>query len=287
MTAQSHQHWTADPRHLLRAGEGFRLADVDPDSKPGYDVGKKLGQADLASGVEELDALQERLFAQSRLEEDTPAVLLVLQAMDSAGKGGIVRHVVGSVDPQGVSLAAFKKPTPEELAHDFLWRIEKHVPAPGFIGVFDRSHYEDVLVGKVRSLADDAEIERRYGAIVDFEKRLTDAGIRVVKVMLHISPDEQKERLMERLDRADKHWKYNPGDVDERELWPAYMDAYQALFERTSTPNAPWYVIPANAKWYARVAVQALLLDALEDIDPQWPVAEFDVDAEKARLAAS
>ncbi len=287
MTATSQQHWTGDPAELLRAGQGFALADVDPDATPGYAAGKKAGQADLDAGADELDDLQERLFAQSRLQDDTPSVLLVLQAMDSAGKGGIVRHVVGSVDPQGVSLVAFKKPTPEELAHDFLWRIEKHVPAAGFIGVFDRSHYEDVLIGKVRALADDDEIERRYGAIVDFEKGLTDAGVRIVKVMLHISPDEQKARLTERLDRADKHWKYNPGDVDERQLWPAYMAAYQTVFERTSTANAPWFVVPGNKKWYARLAVQALLLDALEGIDPQWPTADFDIEAEKARLAAT
>ena len=287
MTAKSQKHWTGDPADLLRVGEGFRLADVDPDAKPGYTKGKKRGAEDLAAGADELDELQERLFAQSRVVDDTPAVLLVLQAMDTAGKGGIVRHVIGSVDPQGVSLVAFKKPTAEELSHDFLWRIEKHVPHPGFIGVFDRSHYEDVLIGRVRHLADDAEIERRYGAIVDFEKRLTDRGVRIVKVMLHISPDEQKERLAERLDRPDKHWKYNPGDVDERELWPQYMNAYQTVFERTSTPNAPWYVVPADAKWYARLAVQALLLDALEEIDPQWPAADFDVALEKRRLAAT
>lgn len=287
MTAKSQVHWTDDPADLLRVGPGFRLADVDPAARPGYGGGKKQGRQDLADGADQLDELQERLYAQSRVVEDTPAVLLVLQAMDSAGKGGIVRHVVGSVDPQGVSLVAFKKPTPEELAHDFLWRIEKHVPRPGFIGVFDRSHYEDVLIGRVRGLASPEEIERRYGAIVDFEKRLTDAGTRIVKVMLHISRDEQKARLMERLDRPDKNWKYNPGDVDERELWPDYMAAYQTVFERTSTPHAPWYVIPANAKWYARIAVQALLLDALEDIDPRWPAADYDVAAEKARLAAT
>ncbi len=287
MTAKSHLNWTDDPADLLRVGEGFRLADVDPDSKPGYSGGKKHGAVDLAAGVDALDELQERLYAESRAEATQASVLLVLQAMDSAGKGGIIRHVVGSVDPQGVSLTAFKKPTAEELAHDFLWRIEKAVPEAGFIGVFDRSHYEDVLIGRVRSLAPEEEIERRYGAINDFEKRLTDAGTRVVKVMLHISPDEQKARLMERLDRADKHWKYNPGDVDERQLWPAYMDAYQTVFDRTSTPHAPWHVIPANSKWFARLAVQALLLAALEDIDPQWPTATFDVAAEKGRLAAT
>ena len=287
MTAKSQMHWTGDPADLLRADEGFRLADVDPDAKPGYTEGKSRGQEDLDAGADELDELQERLYAQSRVVDGSPAVLLVLQGMDTAGKGGIVRHVIGAVDPQGVSLAAFKKPTPEELAHDFLWRVEKRVPEPGFIGVFDRSHYEDVLIGRVRHLADDAEIERRYGAINAFEKGLVDRGIRIVKVMLHISSDEQKARLAERLDRPDKYWKYNPADVDERALWPQYMDAYQTVFERTSTPNAPWYVVPANAKWYARLAVQALLLDALEEIDPQWPAAHFDVAVEKARLAAS
>ena len=287
MTAISQKHWTGDPAQLLRVREGFRLTDVDPESTPGFTGGKKHGAKDLASGVEELDELQERLFAESRSGQTDARVLLVLQAMDSAGKGGIIRHVVGSVDPQGISLTAFKKPTKAELAHDFLWRIEKRVPEPGFIGVFDRSHYEDVLIGKVREFAPPEEIERRYGAINDFEKRLTDAGTRVVKIMLHISPEEQRERLEERLDRPDKHWKYNPGDVDERARWPKYMDAFQVMFERTSTDYAPWHVIPANRKWFARLAVQALLLETLEQIDPQWPVATYDIAAEKARLAAA
>ncbi|WP_442576825.1 PPK2 family polyphosphate kinase [Microbacterium sp. F51-2R] len=287
MTAKSQKNWTGDPSELLRVGEGFRLADIDPSSTPGYDGDKKDGQDDLESGADELDEYQERLYAESRSEATNASVLLVLQAMDSAGKGGIIRHVVGSVDPQGISLTAFKKPTKTELAHDFLWRIEKKLPEPGYIGVFDRSHYEDVLIGRVRSLAEPEEIERRYAAINEFEKRISDQGTRIVKVMLHISNEEQRERLMERLDRPDKHWKYNPGDVDERLLWPKYMDAYQVVFERTSTPWAPWYVVPANSKWYARIAVQALLLDALERIDPRWPAATYDVEAEKARLAAS
>ena len=275
--------WT----QTLRVDGGFRLADLDPDSKPGYDHGKSRGVSDLAAGLADLNVLQERLFAESRAGVAKDAVLLVLQAMDSAGKGGIVRHVVGGVDPQGVALAAFKAPTAEEREHDFLWRIEKRLPEPGFIGVFDRSHYEDVLIGRVRELAPPDEIERRYDAINEFEARVAASGTRIVKVMLHISPEEQKSRLMERLERPDKHWKYNPGDVDERMLWPQYMEAYQTVFERTSTKAAPWHVIPANAKWYARLAVQELLLAALEDIDPQWPAADFDVEAEKKRLAAS
>ncbi|MCK2037756.1 polyphosphate kinase 2 family protein [Microbacterium sp. SSW1-49] len=272
---------------ILRVDEGFRLADVDPESTPGYEHGKAQGALDLEKGLGSLNTLQERLFAESRAGVAQDAVLLVLQAMDSAGKGGIVRHVVGGVDPQGVALAAFKAPTPEEREHDFLWRIEKRLPEPGFIGVFDRSHYEDVLIGKVRALADASEIERRYEAINAFEAQVAASGVRIIKVMLHISPDEQKARLRERLERPDKHWKYNPGDVDERLLWPQYMEAYQTAFDRTSTEVAPWHVIPANSKWYARLAVQELLLAVLEDIDPQWPVAEFDVEAEKKRLEAS
>ncbi|ALJ21461.1 polyphosphate kinase 2 family protein [Microbacterium sp. No. 7] len=287
MTAKSQKGWDGEPGELLRVREGFRLSDVDPDATPGYDGRKKHGQADLEAGEAQFDELQERLYAQSRVVPGSPSVLLVLQAMDTAGKGGIVRHVIGATDPQGIRLTAFKKPTPEELQHDFLWRIERALPGPGYIGVFDRSHYEDVLIGRVRALAPPEEIERRYDAINDFEKRVTDAGTRIVKVMLHISYEEQKTRLMERLERPEKHWKYNPGDVDERELWPAYMDAYQTVFERTSTAHAPWHVVPANAKWYARLAVQELLLEALEAIDPQWPAADFDVETEKARLAAT
>lgn len=272
---------------VLRVGEGFQLSAVDPDAKPGYGGDKAQGAADLAAGLDQLGQLQERLFAQNRVGVASDSVLLVLQAMDSAGKGGIVRHVVGGVDPQGVALTAFKAPTAEEREHDFLWRVEKRLPEPGFIGVFDRSHYEDVLIGKVRSLAAPEEIERRYDAINEFESKVAASGTRIIKVMLHISADEQKARLMERLERPEKHWKYNPGDVDERLKWNDYMAAYQTVFERTSTEIAPWYVIPANAKWYARLAVQELLLQALQGIDPQWPKADYDVEKEKARLAAS
>ena len=272
---------------ILRVGEGFQLSEVDPRSTPGYSGAKADGKRDLQVGLDELNELQERLFAESRVGATQDSVLLILQAMDSAGKGGIVRHVVGGVDPQGVALTAFKAPTDDERRHDFLWRIERRLPEPGFIGVFDRSHYEDVLIGRVRSLASAEEIERRYDAINAFEAEVAAAGTRIVKVMLHISPEEQKARLMERLERPDKHWKYNPGDVDERMLWDQYMAAYQTAFERTSTAQAPWHVVPADHKWYARLAVQELLLDALQQIDPQWPAADFDVEAEKKRLAAS
>ncbi|WP_309066754.1 polyphosphate kinase 2 family protein [Microbacterium sp.] len=279
--------WTALPTATLRVDAGFRLDDVDADATPGFEGDKATGKAELASRRKVLSDLQERLYAESRAGEAEDGVLLVLQAMDTAGKGGIIRHVVGGVDPQGIELAAFKAPTAEERAHDFLWRIEKRLPRPGFIGVFDRSHYEDVLIARVHALTDASEIERRYDAIVEFERTVVASGIRLIKVMLHISPDEQKKRLMERLERPDKHWKYNPGDVDERLRWPDYMAAYQTAIERTATPDAPWYVVPANSKWYARLVVQELLIAALEDIDPRWPAADFDVEAEKKRLAAS
>jgi len=276
--------WRGDVRAELQVLQGLRLGDIDPSTTPGYEGDKGAGARDLAKRAETLSDLQERLYAESRAGVARDSVLLILQGMDTSGKGGIVRHVLGAVDPQGVQLRSFGAPTTEELAHDFLWRIERRLPKRGFIGVFDRSHYEDVLVARVRRLADPAEIERRYGAINDFEARVAASGTRIVKVMLHISRDEQRERLQERLDRPDKHWKYNPGDLDDRALWREYREAYEIAFERTSTDVAPWYVVPADRKWYARLAVQELLIAALEGIDPQWPVADFDVEAEKKRL---
>ncbi|WP_309082183.1 polyphosphate kinase 2 family protein [Zhihengliuella sp.] len=274
------------PTTLLRAGAELDLGTVDPGSKPGYPGSKADGKATLKAMDPVLDDLQERLFAASRFGAED-RLLLILQGMDTAGKGGIVRHVIGAADPQGVHHHAFKAPTPEELEHDFLWRVEKQLPGRGIIGVFDRSHYEDVLVHRVRGLSPEAEIERRYGAIRDFEEQLVRSGTHVLKVMLHISPQEQRERLLERLDRPDKHWKFNPGDIDERALWGDYQRAYETAIRRTDTDSAPWFVVPADRKWYARVAVQQLLIDVLRRIDPQWPPAAFDVDEQRARLLAS
>ncbi|QKJ18546.1 PPK2 family polyphosphate kinase [Microbacterium hominis] len=287
MIANRQKNWSADVAEILRVRDGFVLSGVDPDATPGYEGKKRDGKDDLADGADLFCDYQERLFAASSSETTNGSVLLVLQAMDSAGKGGIVRHVVGSADPQGITVTAFKKPTAQELKHDFLWRIAKHAPEAGEIAVFDRSHYEDVLVARVRELAEPEEIERRYDAINAFEKELFDAGTRVVKVMLHISYEQQRDRLMARLETPEKHWKYNPGDVDERVLWPHYMSAFQAMFDRTSTAYAPWHVVPGNHKWYARLAVQELLLQAFADIDPQWPAADYDIELEKARLRES
>lgn len=277
------EFWIEDPSRLLRVGAGFDLRAVDPDAKPGTAARKAEGVAELARAAQELRGLQEKLFAQSRLGAPD-RLLVVLQAMDAAGKGGIVNHVFSQVEPYGLALSAFKAPTEEERAHDFLWRVEPRVPTPGMIGVFDRSHYEDVLIQRVRGFAPPEEIERRYGAIVDFERRLAEDGVRVVKIMLHISPEEQAERLLSRLDDPEKHWKYNPGDVDERELWAEYMEAFSIAIERTAAEHAPWYVVPANAKWYARAAVQRIVISELQRIDPQWPEADFDVAVERSRI---
>ncbi|GAB3033423.1 hypothetical protein GCM10011376_30800 [Nocardioides flavus (ex Wang et al. 2016)] len=270
----------------LRLPEGpVDLTAIDTDAAPGFDGAKADGREALAAMQPELADLQERLWAE-RTAGSARRVLLVLQGMDTSGKGGVLRHTIGLVDPQGVRITSFKAPTEEELAHDFLWRIEKGLPQAGYIGVFDRSHYEDVLIARVRGFADPDEIERRYGAINEFEARLVDDGFSIVKCMLHISAEEQKERLAERLANPEKHWKYNPGDLDERAHWPAYREAYEIALERTSTAAAPWHVVPADKKWFRNLAVGQVLLDTLRGLDLQWPVADFDVAAETARLAA-
>lgn len=278
--------WIADPADLLAVRPGFVLADVDSASTPGIAGNKKQGEAQLAAGSAQLNELQERLWAESQFGGKR-SLLLVIQGMDTSGKGGIVEHVVGGISPEGVRAFGFKKPTEEELQHDFLWRVRKRLPDHGFIGIFDRSHYEDVLVTRVRNLVEPEVIAERYSQINQFEAELISQGTSVVKVMLHISADEQKRRLADRLKRQDKQWKFNPADLDERELWPHYQAAYQAAFDRTSTPDAPWFVIPADRKWYARVAVQRLLLDTMNRPRLSWPTVDYDVEAEKKRLAAS
>lgn len=285
----------AEPLHrVLRArdedGAVRGPADVETDVSPAFGGDKAAGKTALATRATALADLQELLYAQSTREtgdEPIPSVLLVVQAMDTAGKGGIMSHVVGAMDPQGVQLKAFKAPTEEERKHDFLWRIRPHLPHPGYVGVFDRSHYEDVLVHRVRGLSPLEEVEKRYDLIREFEAEAVAAGIRIVKVMLHISKEEQRERLEARLDDPAKHWKFNPGDIDERQHWDAYMDAYRIAMERTDTDDAPWFIVPADKKWYARLAVQELLIETLQGLDLSWPEADFDVEEQRRRLAAS
>ncbi|SKV55141.1 polyphosphate kinase 2 [Mycobacteroides abscessus subsp. abscessus] len=224
------------------------------------------------------------LYANGR-SGDHRSVLLVLQGMDTSGKGGIVKHVVGQVDPQGIAHASFGVPTEDERKHHYLWRIRNALPSGGQLGVFDRSHYEDVLVVRVHNLVAPEVWGARYEEINAFEKELTEAGTTILKVVLVVSLDEQKRRLAERLDRPDKYWKFNPNDIDERAFWPAYQDAYQAVLEKTSTAHAPWYVIPCDRKWYSRLAVTALLDETLDGLNLSWPSADFDIEEQKRRLA--
>ena len=270
----------------LRAGPGFILAESPTRATPAFTGKKKKGVAALAARAGEIGEFQERLYAESKMDGQR-SLLLVVQGLDTSGKGGIMRHVVGQMDPQGVRYTAFKQPTAQERQHPFLWRIRNALPLPGQVGVFDRSHYEDVLVVRVHDLVPKQTWSRRYAQINDFEAKAVEGGTTIVKVMLHLSPDEQKRRLTRRLQRPDKQWKYNPTDVDERMLWPQYQEAYQAVLDRTSTDLAPWYVVPADRKWYARLAVQSLVLEHLETMDPQWPTVDFDVTAEQRRLAES
>ncbi|MDJ0317648.1 MULTISPECIES: PPK2 family polyphosphate kinase [Arthrobacter] len=275
--------FTKHPSDLLKVDSGFSLAEQATNVSPGFSGKKSDGAETLAARAPVLAQLQEQLFAESRFGS-RKSILLILQAMDTAGKGGIVGHVVGSVDPQGVQLTTFKAPTDEEKAHHFLWRVRPAAPVPGMFGVFDRSHYEDVLIHRVHAWADADELQRRYEAINEFEAEMVESGTSIVKIMLNVSPKEQLERLTARLHDPTKYWKYSPTDLDEREFWPEYMDAYQRVFEQTSTENAPWYVVPADKKWYARMAVQEILIKTLGSLNLQWPAGDYDLAAERARL---
>ena len=278
--------WSHEPHRHLRFKPGGKVSDIDPEATPGFTGSKDDAAALAGERNERFAGLQEMLYANSR-SGDTRSVLLVLQGMDTAGKGGIVKHVVGAGNPQGIKYTSFGKPTAEELSHHFLWRINKALPPAGHIGVFDRSHYEDVLVVRVHNLVPPSIWSRRYDEINMFERELVEAGTTIIKVAMFISLEEQSQRLAERLDRPDKYWKYNPADIDERLKWPLYQEAYQAVLDRTSTDYAPWYIVPCNRKWYSRLAVLELLIEALKGMDLQWPPADFDVEAEKTRLATS
>jgi PPK2 family polyphosphate:nucleotide phosphotransferase len=284
-SAKDTSHHDTSLSSQLAVSEHVDLSTFDSRATTGFDGKKAEGKAALADIGDELGDLQERLFANGRAGASSTRVLLVLQGMDTSGKGGIVRHVAGLADPQGLAITSFKRPTPEELEHDFLWRVEKALPEPGMIGIFDRSHYEDVLIGRVRQLVDAEEIARRYTAINEFEQAFTASGGVIVKCFLHISADDQKERLTARLDDPTKYWKYNPGDLDERQLWGDYQEAYAVAIQRCSTESAPWHVVPSGRKWYRNWAVATLLLEHLRSLDLPWPAPDFDVEAERARLA--
>lgn len=276
--------WSGDVAELLRVGPDFDLASFDRAATPGWEGDKAAGEAFMAARGAEMSDLQERLFADGK-SGGTRSVLLLLQGIDTSGKGGIVRHVIGMVDPQGVALASFGVPTAEERRHHHLWRIRRQLPEPGKIGVFDRSHYEQVLVVKVDELEPADVNETRYDELVRFDRTIVDSGTTLIKVALMVSHAEQGERLQERLERPDKWWKYNPGDIDVREQWDDYQAAYAEMFRRTSIDEAPWHVVPADRKWYSRLAVTELVYRALTDLDLGWPPADFDPKVELGRLA--
>ena len=262
---------------------GIDLRSVDTRSTPAVSGGKAAAKQLQKKLAPRLADLQERLYAEGR-SGGTRSVLLVLQGLDTSGKSGTIKHVIGQVDPQGARITAFGPPTPEEQRHDFLWRIKRRLPEPGFIGVFDRSHYEDVLVVRVRKLVPRSTWVRRYDAINRFEEEVAAQGTTIIKCLLHISFDEWCERQLARLDNPAKHWKFDPGDIDDAALWDDYLNAYDDVLSRCNSDAAPWYVIPADRKWHRNVAVTRLLVEHLEAMNLGWPPAKFDVHEQRARI---
>lgn len=255
-------------QYRVKPGKKAKLSDWKTDDDGG--LHKEDAPALAARLDEELFEWQERLYAEGK-----QALLIVLQARDAAGKDGVVKKVIGTFNPNGVHIANFKVPSADELAHDFLWRIHAQVPRKGVVGVFNRSHYEDVLVTRVYDMIDDKTASERLEHIVNFENLLTDTGTRVLKFYLHISQDEQKQRLQDRLDNPDKNWKFNPGDLKDRENWDKFTDAYQAALG-TSSETAPWYVVPADRKWFRDLVISQVILDTLKDMNPQYPAIDYD-----------
>jgi PPK2 family polyphosphate:nucleotide phosphotransferase len=260
-------------RYRVRPGDPVDLRQRDANEKTLFPISKSEGKQHLRILNEELEHLQELLYAEGKHK-----LLIVLQAMDTGGKDGTIRHVFEGVNPQGVKVASFKVPTRKELAHDYLWRVHKHTPGNGEIVIFNRSHYEDVLVVRVHNLVPESTWSRRYRHITDFEKLLADEGTTILKFFLHIDRDEQKERLQARLDEPDKNWKFSRGDLEERKLWDQYLDAYQAAIEKTSTGYAPWFVIPANRKWYRNLVISTIIIDTLKNLRMAYPEGEENLE---------
>jgi PPK2 family polyphosphate:nucleotide phosphotransferase len=259
-------------RYRVKPGQPVNLADWDPQDRGNFDS-KSEGQAELARLNKELEELQELLYAENKHK-----LLIVLQAMDTGGKDGVIRHVFDGVNPQGVKVASFKVPTPVELSHDFLWRIHQQTPGHGEIVIFNRSHYEDVLVVRVNNLAPPEVWGRRFDHINAFERLLVDEGATILKFYLHICKDEQARRLQARLDEPHKRWKFARRDLEERKLWPDYMRAYEDALSRTSTEWAPWYVVPANRKWYRNWVISTVVVNALKGLNMHFPPAEGGLD---------
>jgi PPK2 family polyphosphate:nucleotide phosphotransferase len=261
---------TPDADLLVKPGSTVHLGDLDPRATPD-DLNKDAAKQRTMEDALAIDSLQDRLYAEGRR-----ALLIVLQGVDTSGKDGTIRAVFNSSGPLGVRVTSFRAPSAEELAHDYLWRVHNHVPPKGIIGVFNRSHYEDVLIVKVKNLAPPDEIEQRYDQINQFEKHLAENGIVILKFMLHISPDEQKQRLIERLQNPQKQWKFNPADLADRKLWGEYRIAYEIMLARCSTKWAPWHVIPADRNWVRNAAIARIVRRKLEKMNPQYPKSEWN-----------
>lgn len=269
-------------QYRVKPGGQLSLKRYDPDDTGDYkqnDQGKEKAKAETAKLIASLDGIQERLYANA-----TRSLLIVLQGMDTSGKDGTIKSVMSGVNPQGCKVVAFKAPSKDELAHDFLWRVHREVPPKGYIGIFNRSHYEDVLITRVHGWVSGKAVKRRFDQIKEFEELLTESGTTVLKFFLHISKDEQKERLTARIADPEKRWKWNSGDLEERKLWNEYLKAFEDVMSATSTDCAPWYIVPANRKWYRNLVVADRIVNVLENMKLKTPPAPDGVDFSKLRI---
>ena len=258
--------------HKVKPGENIRLARIDANDTGKFKDKQEANEL-LAENIRRMAELQHMLYAQGK-----HALLIVLQAMDAGGKDGTIRRIMSGVNPQGVRVTSFKKPTEEELAHDFLWRVHRAVPRRGMIGIFNRSHYEDVLIVRVHNLVPQEVWKTRYDHINNFERLLTDHGVTILKFYLHISKDEQKDRFLSRLEQPHKRWKFNPADLAERTWWDDYMKAFEEVFDQCSPKTAPWYIVPANKKWYRNLVISEMIVKTLQDLNLRFPDPVTNLD---------
>lgn len=268
--------------HLVPPGSQLNLAQIDPDGTGDYQKNqhdKAQAKSLTAKLVNQLDTLQERLYA-----NNNRALLIVLQGMDTSGKDGTIKHVMSGVNPQGCKVVTFKTPSAEELKHDFLWRVHQKAPEKGQIGIFNRSHYEDVLITRVHDLISDKVVQQRFNQINEFEELLSESGTCILKFFLHISKDEQKKRLEERIQNPEKRWKFSEGDIEERKFWKDYMDAFEAMLSATSTDLAPWHIVPANYKWYRNLVIAQQVVTTLENMKLETPPAPAGIDFDTLKI---
>ena len=275
--------WSLPPAQLLRFHSHTHLVDIDAGSKPGFDGDQEAGERFIADSSSEIANYQRLMYANG-IHGDTHRVLIVLQGMDASGKGGIVRHVFSQVDPMGIHYHGFGKPSEEDLAHDYLWRIRRELPSNGWISIFDRSQYEDIVMPRITGSLPEETWRARFGQINDFEAELAGSGCAIIKIFLVSSRQAQRQHFLRRLDDPTRYWKFDPSDLEARDRWDDYMAAWQEVFERTSTSIAPWYLIPADKRWYSRMVVSELLRTTMKNFNQTWPPLDADRDEALARL---